>query len=1052
MTVVAVGAAAIPYFYRRVDDTIREKIETKLRHHYRGLNVRVRAAQLIPGEGIEIRGLSIQEPGKSGTGAELVHFEQVLLRCDTDLDGLIRGEIVVRRAVAHRPVARATRSGDGQWNLAKLFPLPSFGDRAPEWTIEDGSLEIVDNGKESPSRLVLREIHARLTPELLEGKKARQAGKTRVSGRARSDHLRRIDFEGIWRRSENVWSLSGKVDGLEACPELLRGLPCRPPEVLAPCESFRGQVRGEFRFDYDPRAERPSRYEFHGKLERGMLDDPRLPLPLTNAVAIFHVDQDGTRFEEIKATAGKTELRAEGAIRGHGPAADFEFDLEVKGLKLDRELADSLPDTFRRHWNKFLPDGEIDLNAHLARVGGVWSRGARVALQGVSFVYHKFPYRLDHGQGTIRFSDEAVTYQLRAFAGRAELRLEGESGVVEPRLGDFVEVRGDAIPIDEKLIQALPDRSREVVRSLNPQGSIDVDMRMERQKDEQGAAIWRKDLSIELLRCSIRFDGFGYPLQNVRGRAVMRDDTWEFSRLEGTNDTALVTCSGRLDPTPNGNQLELAFRGVDVPLEEELRDALNPGAQRLWNDLKPRGSVNFEAKVTRLGPGGKPNVTVWATPVEDPDHPTSIEPTRFPYRLDALRGNFEFHDGRVELHDLYARHGRVETRAEGFCEVDPEGGWRLRLENLAIDRLRADRDLLQALPERLRKTISGLRPSGAVRLTGVFELRSTGEPESPMSSAWDLDFDFLQGGLYFGIELENLEGGFHLTGKFDGRNFRSSGELEFDSLVFHDLQFTNLRGPFWLDDTSALFGAPAERQRGATTQRRVSCDWFGGQVQADAHVRLGPTPSYAISAEIDRADLGRYVHEAVEGRQYMEGKVSASLRLEGQGSGLRNLRGAGEIQLDQAQLLELPVAVALLSTLSGKAPEARAFEASQMSFHVEGEHVYLSPIRLTGNAISLVGEGEVSLDKKVSLDFYSTVGRNDVHIPIWSDLMGGASQQFLLIKVRGSLDEPKVEKQVLPAVNEALKRLQGDGASPPERVADRFSSVPNARSPRGRNR
>src|SRR3954468_23577822 len=68
---IAAVILALGYFgYRYVltdqlDEQIRQKIEAKFRAHYQDLLVTVESARRIAGEGIEIRGLTIREPGRA---------------------------------------------------------------------------------------------------------------------------------------------------------------------------------------------------------------------------------------------------------------------------------------------------------------------------------------------------------------------------------------------------------------------------------------------------------------------------------------------------------------------------------------------------------------------------------------------------------------------------------------------------------------------------------------------------------------------------------------------------------------------------------------------------------------------------------------------------------------------------------------------------------------------------------------------------------------------------------------------------------------------------
>jgi hypothetical protein len=115
-----------------------------------------------------------------------------------------------------------------------------------------------------------------------------------------------------------------------------------------------------------------------------------------------------------------------------------------------------------------------------------------------------------------------------------------------------------------------------------------------------------------------------------------------------------------------------------------------------------------------------------------------------------------------------------------------------------------------------------------------------------------------------------------------------------------------------------------------------------------------------------------------------------------------------------------------------------------MKFQLKGEYVYLNSIRLTSDTVTLVGDGDVNLDKTINMTFYSVVGRDEWRIPLLSDLAGGASQQFLEIAVKGTLDNPTVEKKILPAVKESIDRLLAD-------LQPALSPSPAGASP-GRNR
>src|SRR5688572_5311692 len=127
--------------------------------------------------------------------------------------------------------------------------------------------------------------------------------------------------------------------------------------------------------------------------------------------------------------------------------------------------------------------------------------------------------------------------------------------------------------------------------------------------------------------------------------------------------------------------------------------------------------------------------------------------------MEKLRGAVVYQDGHVEIERLRAVHGRVTLATRGTCDLTPAGGWRLRLFDMTADRLRADRDLLQALPGSLKKAVEKLNPSGPITVSGNLELGRTGPDDQPLTSAWDLKFEASGSGIDAGLRLDGVHGG-----------------------------------------------------------------------------------------------------------------------------------------------------------------------------------------------------------------------------------------------------------------------------------------------------
>ncbi len=339
----------------------------------------------------------------------------------------------------------------------------------------------------------------------------------------------------------------------------------------------------------------------------------------------------------------------------------------------------------------------------------------------------------------------------------------------------------------------------------------------------------------------------------------------------------------------------------------------------------------------------------------------------------------------------------------------------------------------------MKKAVSELNPGGPIYLRGgrgTLELGRGSHPGDPLTMQWDVEVGFQQLDLDFGLRLENLSGALRLVGEHDGERFRSRGLLDVDSVNYKDLQFTQVRGPVWIDNERVLFGAwehappfgRAAPPRPAGQQpASLSAKLFGGTVFCDAKIGLGPNPRYLLYASLHDADLARFAQDLLPGRQNLRGKMWSEVSLQGEGRSASSLIGRGSIALGDADIYELPVMIALLKILSIRRPDTSAFCSSDIDFHVEHGRLYFDRLNFNGDAISLVGtRGEMDFQGNVNLVFHPVVGRSDRSVPILGEILGGASQQTMQIRVTGTLQKPEPHRETLPAVNQALQQLRAE--------------------------
>ena len=1035
---VAALIVAVALGSHRVGEEIRRRVEARLQERFPAVVVKVRSAGLVEGEGILVRGISFTSP--DAVRRELVTIEEAHLACGITLAELAAGEPRITAVRLRRPVVQAIRTESGHWSLGPLFERQGDGPGMPVH-VEDATLVVED--RQTARQFRLRNIGIDLRPESAPGSVPRAAVRGQVGG----DLFEQADFEGQIT-ADGRFVIAGQVAALDLSPRLRSLL---PPAM--PASDWFAGLRGRVDLDWTLAgrlaALEEADFTVRGTLEAGHFEHASLPLAISDLSAAFAADRSGVTCDRIEGHSGSTLMRGSGRLAGWHAAADFDLLVEAERLMVGRHWEPFLPASMASQWSKLLPAGEVDLRARLVRREGRISPDLSLRCRNVSLTYYRFPYRVDRTVGTVTYRDGDVSMHLAGLAGGHPVHVEATLDAEAPGVPGTIEVRGEGMRIDDTLLAALPERNAEIVRKLRATGTFDFAFRHDR-----GPAFDRgftNTLGIRLGRCAMAYAGFPYPLTNVTGSIVMEGSRWTIRDVSGTNDTGVVRCTGGLEPDrQGGGVLTLHLTGTNVVLEQELRDALPPGMRRIWDDVDPRGSAEFTAQVRHDVRERRTAVELEAAPLGDT---VSIEPAWFPYRLERLQGRLSWKDGQLRFEGVRGVHARTTLSTEGTCRFTPDGGWHVSFTRLVADRFRVDHEVLRALPAGLQQAVAGVRLKGLLSVDGALDIYSTaarqvrlpgGRTESvpgPAAAAWDMQLDLEQAALDVGVPLVHVHGGVRLRGSSDGQVWRSFGEVAIDSGFWRGLQFSAVRGPLVIDAAGARFGAPAAAVAEPGATRRLTARVAGGTLQVDGSVAAGEAGRFTVALALADADLQRISADFSGGPTSSRGRLHGAVEVSGSRAGSHSLSGRGHLRLRDADLYELPVIVALLKILRVKAPDRTAFESSMVDFRIEGPRAYLDTIELSGDAISLVGAGEVDLDSHVSLTFRPIMGEAETQLPVMKRVLGGAGGQFLVVHVDGTLADPITSTEAFPTLAAAVQKLQAPRDASGERTASREQQV-----------
>ena len=204
--------------------------------------------------------------------------------------------------------------------------------------------------------------------------------------------------------------------------------------------------------------------------------------------------------------------------------------------------------------------------------------------------------------------------------------------------------------------------------------------------------------------------------------------------------------------------------------------------------------------------------------------------------------------------------------------------------------------------------------------------------------------------------------------------------------------------------------------------RSIQAEIFNGVFISDGKYSLQDAPSYKFTLDLHNGRLEDVSRYFAPGSKPLKGRVGARAIIQGEGRSIATLKGDGDVTVQEAELYELPQIVKILQILSVKDPDESAFNAATVKFQVLGDRLKLSNVLLRGDALTLFGNGWITLkgeEKLVDLTLNSRLGNASNQIPIVSDVIGEVGDQLTQIRVEGNLKSPIIHQEAAPGVKKA---------------------------------
>ena len=215
---------------------------------------------------------------------------------------------------------------------------------------------------------------------------------------------------------------------------------------------------------------------------------------------------------------------------------------------------------------------------------------------------------------------------------------------------------------------------------------------------------------------------------------------------------------------------------------------------------------------------------------------------------------------------------------------------------------------------------------------------------------------------------------------------------------------------------------------------------YGGMLLGKGHVQLGNQGRYELELVLKDVALDAFTApQTDENRQpstspassdsgldvESEGFLSANLMLEGSILDRTSRRGRGELEIRNADLYDVPLAVATLQILNLSLPMSRAFDRAWAQYLIQDDWVYFDLIQFQAPTIEIIGSGTMRYSNlELNLDMFTRNPTSPQFGPL-SDLFTVFKDQLVSLRVTGTLDDPKPQIASFQGVRRSWSEVFG---------------------------
>lgn len=852
-----------------------------------------------------------------------------------------------------------------------------------------------------------------------------------------------IAISGLVARIENNrFALEGRIEGYEPTsafhlkvsslrseniripevPRYIRAMPWPVQEIY-----YRFRPAGEASFWLDIARSTAQKPVIRGQVQvhNAAFTFDRFPYPIDRASGVMEIDTDPqTGLDRLRIVSMKGYGYQGGAnenamVEVTGTVSPLDdhagADILVRGENLvsERLLIESMPPQTRQTVKRFdadrtglMPTFEGSFECRIRCPQGPsrhWDIVTWLDIHKARGKLSTFPYPLEDLSMQLAVHDTFIQIeQARMNRDGGQILLNGRvdwsrriSGTSEPLVQTDLNLEGKNIPVDEALLNALPEAKRRWIKDLGLKGRLDVKGKIIPQGPDSDEPI--PDMQLVLKEGVVRVPGQKMEVEKLAALGRLTASKAVISHVSGYYKKSVLEGQASVDWTEEDKPVVVASGQVrDLELDSSVMESLPERLSQGVESLGASGTIDLDFDYAAGG------YRVVIRPQS-----LSLLPQKLKIPLRDVGGRLILNRDSIVFEEITARLGDAVLHTSGTFE--PETG-KIRCSLSGRD-VQMDENGWNGLPETLRNRFR------AMGLKGKLSFDFSNITVDPNKKSNDVGFE---GSIW--VENVSLDPGLRLngvTGMLAGKGKWVEGKIhEFGgSASFESLEIAGRP----VEKLTATLVKPVDQDllQVSKIDGKIAGGQIGGQIDT---LISSKDPRFALLLILRNANVQELTGDMEEP---IDGRLTASLSLEGRWDDPSSRRGRGDVMVEGKQMYRVPVLFGLMQIANLTLPADDPLHQAGVRYSVEGNRVTLDAIDLRGKTVVMQGNGWIDFStRKVQMSLVMGNSATDA-VPIFGDLIKGARQDLLQIRVKGSLEEPKVGASALntmtTTIDEVLK-------------------------------